>query len=475
MRAEVEVARLWDELVACRGDVTRVVDLIVRYAAELFGDTCVLALLSEDGRLLEPAATHHRLPAVRELMTDVLASTPSRVGAGLAGTAAADRRPLLIPRIDPDEVAKWIDPRYRRFFERYPIRSVLIVPMLAYGELVGTLGVVRSESIEPYGNEDLGIMVDLARRAALALVDARREPRQLTTEDYRAMFEHSPDGMLFTVPSGRVLAANPAACEILGRSEKEIVALGRPGLLLGDDPATKAAVAARAASGRMRAELPMRRGDGSVFSADVSSTIFVSSSGEVRACVLFRDISREIAIREELEQRRAETEYLVDHDEVTKLLNRRGFVIAGENALAFALRQGLAAQLVVFEQAARAERDQRMQTADAAARRVAEAIVATVRPVDIVGRTADDQFGVLLIGSTEDDAQHTHRAVLEHLTTSAPGLQVDVGVASRAQRDTTGLIELIEIACEQKDLDTVRARLRRGHPPSDSTPRHADN
>ena len=30
---------------------------------------------------------------------------------------------------------------------------------------------------------------------------------------YRALYEHNPDGVLFTAPDGRVFAANPAACE----------------------------------------------------------------------------------------------------------------------------------------------------------------------------------------------------------------------------------------------------------------------
>ncbi|HTZ87695.1 MAG TPA: PAS domain-containing protein, partial [Solirubrobacteraceae bacterium] len=52
----------------------------------------------------------------------------------------------------------------------------------------------------------------------------------LGREAYRALYDNSPDGVLFTIPDGRVLAANPAACEILGRSEEEIRALGRQGL-----------------------------------------------------------------------------------------------------------------------------------------------------------------------------------------------------------------------------------------------------
>ena len=49
-------------------------------------------------------------------------------------------------------------------------------------------------------------------------------------EAYHAMYHHSPDGVLFTVPDGTVLAANPAACQILGRTEAEICSLGRQGL-----------------------------------------------------------------------------------------------------------------------------------------------------------------------------------------------------------------------------------------------------
>jgi len=41
----------------------------------------------------------------------------------------------------------------------------------------------------------------------------------------RALFEHSIDGILLTIPDGQILAANPAACALLGRTESEL-ALG---------------------------------------------------------------------------------------------------------------------------------------------------------------------------------------------------------------------------------------------------------
>src|SRR5690606_41885211 len=110
--------------------------------------------------------------------------------------------------------------------------------------------------------------------------------------DYEAIFRHNVDGVLFTVPDGRVLAANPAACTILGRSEAEICRVGRAGLLV-DDEATRAGLAKRAVQGHVRADIRLRRGNGDVFTADMSSTIFRTADGELRAAVIFRDVTEQ--------------------------------------------------------------------------------------------------------------------------------------------------------------------------------------
>ena len=44
---------------------------------------------------------------------------------------------------------------------------------------------------------------------------------------YRAIFENSFEGILLTAPDGHLFAANPAACQMLGRTEAELCALGR--------------------------------------------------------------------------------------------------------------------------------------------------------------------------------------------------------------------------------------------------------
>lgn len=284
------LASFWDELVAVGDDLERLLDLIARRAAEVVGEATVLTTVSEDGETLEPVAVFHPDADVRGFIRSVLASEPYRVGEGVAGAVAARREPAVVSDFDRDRLAGMSTPHTIRFLERFPIHSLVIVPMVAFGEVVGTLGAVRTDSERPYDDEDVMVMEALAERAALALAEARRQPRRIGPEDYEAIFRHSVDGVLFTVPDGRILAANPAACDILQRTEDEICRLGRAGLLV-DDRETRAAVAQRAVRGHARAHLQMRRGGGGVFTADVSSTIFTTADGELRASVIFRDVS----------------------------------------------------------------------------------------------------------------------------------------------------------------------------------------
>ena len=122
----------------------------------------------------------------------------------------------------------------------------------------------------------------------------------MAQDAYRAIFENSLDGVMFTIPDGRILAANPAACQLLGRSEEEICALGRQGLTDPTDPRWVTSLAERARTGRTRTQGRMIRGDGTTFEADFSSAIFSTPDGERRACLIFRDLSDRLLLTREL-------------------------------------------------------------------------------------------------------------------------------------------------------------------------------
>jgi PAS domain S-box-containing protein len=121
-----------------------------------------------------------------------------------------------------------------------------------------------------------------------------------------AMFAACLDAVMFTAPDGKILAANPAACSVLGLSEAEIRARGRAGLADPADTRWQAGPWERVAAGRFFGELSMVRGDGSTFPAEVSSASFENEFGELRTVVTFRDLSDSEPIAHELEPPRGD-------------------------------------------------------------------------------------------------------------------------------------------------------------------------
>jgi PAS domain S-box-containing protein len=111
------------------------------------------------------------------------------------------------------------------------------------------------------------------------------------SSELAAIFEHSLDGILLTAADGRVLKANPAATRILRRSEAEIRAAGRRGIMDAQDARLEAAMRERAETGHFAGELTLIRGDGERFRAEIASTLFTGEDGIPRAYIIFRDTS----------------------------------------------------------------------------------------------------------------------------------------------------------------------------------------
>jgi PAS domain S-box-containing protein len=110
-------------------------------------------------------------------------------------------------------------------------------------------------------------------------------------ERHRSIFDHSMEGMLLTKPTGEILAANPAACQMVQRTEEEIRRLGRGGIVDLSDPRVATLIEERNRTGRMRGELTMIRKDGSTFSAEVASATFSDRQGVLQTSLSFRDVT----------------------------------------------------------------------------------------------------------------------------------------------------------------------------------------
>jgi len=175
-----------------------------------------------------------------------------------------------------------------------------------------------------------GVAVDAGDATAERGSAARSGAEPAVADDaskWRALFEHASDGMMLTIPDGRILAANDAACAMLGWSERELRELGRAGLVVVDENAQRF-LAERQRSGRARGILTLRRKGGTTIHVDVASSVFTVSDGATRTSMLLRDVTDAERARHALEILADAGRVLVSSlDEHTTLENLTSLVV----------------------------------------------------------------------------------------------------------------------------------------------------
>jgi GAF domain-containing protein len=143
-----------------------VLDRIAETLADEVGDTCCIALL-EHGRL-NPVALGHRDPAARRLLTSLV-----RLPLGMSAIPAATivmvtQRPMRTDAM-PLPVMLSMFPRLSPYVRRYPIESMLSLPLRAEPKAIGAIGFVRHEKDNAYTQADQDFLMELADAIAVAL------------------------------------------------------------------------------------------------------------------------------------------------------------------------------------------------------------------------------------------------------------------------------------------------------------------
>ncbi|MDQ6815511.1 MAG: PAS domain S-box protein [Bacteroidota bacterium] len=110
-------------------------------------------------------------------------------------------------------------------------------------------------------------------------------------EKYRSFFENSLDGILITATNGKVISANPAACDMFQMTEAEICHVGRFGLMDTFDNLMTEVVAGRRNIQKAKGELTFIRKDGTWFPGEITSSKYFRANGEERTSMIIRDIT----------------------------------------------------------------------------------------------------------------------------------------------------------------------------------------
>ena len=167
------LAEISKALSAASLEAQAIFDITVERTTKLIGDACVLSLLSDDNRWRKVAAFHHRDPAAIPLMRESLSSIPKFVGEGTLGEVLRTGEPLFLPNVSKDTIEGMVDPEYEAYLYRSAARSLLVIPLIAQGQAIGTLAVSRHQPGNPYTAEEQAFLQNLANHVALTVMNAR--------------------------------------------------------------------------------------------------------------------------------------------------------------------------------------------------------------------------------------------------------------------------------------------------------------
>jgi GAF domain-containing protein len=83
--------------------------------------------------------------------------------------------PIIVPEITDEMLSQSIsDPEELRLVRGVGMRSALVLPLRAAGRTTGLLTMINAESARSFSEDELAFAEDVARRAAVAVDNARR-------------------------------------------------------------------------------------------------------------------------------------------------------------------------------------------------------------------------------------------------------------------------------------------------------------
>lgn len=147
---------------------------VAQLATERIADWCVIDVAEDDGTVRHLVVAHadpSKADLARQLKEFYSSDTTFQRG---VGEVLRSGRPLLYPDVSDAVLdSRKLDPRYRDLLQQVGLRSAVIVPMVARERNLGAITLATAGSGRRYGPADLALAEDLARRAALAVDNAR--------------------------------------------------------------------------------------------------------------------------------------------------------------------------------------------------------------------------------------------------------------------------------------------------------------
>ncbi|HEY3542425.1 MAG TPA: ATP-binding protein [Gaiellaceae bacterium] len=219
-------------IIAAGDELSRTLDYreslkrIAALAATEIADWCSIHIVELDGTIEQIALAHHD-PAKLTFARELQERYPPDPNAEAGAPAVIRRREAeLVPEIDDAMLrAGAIDELHYDLIGQLGLTSYLCVPLRGRDHVLGAITFVSAEAGRRYGADDLKLAEELARRAAMAIENARLYRDSEERAQAARVLAAIGDGVLLVDRNGEVRLWNSAAERITGLPEATV--LGR--------------------------------------------------------------------------------------------------------------------------------------------------------------------------------------------------------------------------------------------------------
>lgn len=136
-------------------------------------DGCMIDLVGADG--INRLVTKHADPKVEEYLKTLQRNFPPRYDSPQpTSRVIRSGQPELLPVIDSKIIAEHtMNKDHADLIHKVGIRSHLAVPMICRGNIIGALNLLITTDRKSFDNDDLTMAMEISRRAAIAIENAR--------------------------------------------------------------------------------------------------------------------------------------------------------------------------------------------------------------------------------------------------------------------------------------------------------------
>ena len=306
-----------------------------------------------------------------------------------------------------------------------------------------------------------GLIFALAALSMTTLLRRRRELDAIAASErrFRLLFENSVDAVISTHPDGRVLDANPAACQLFGREAAQWSQVTDSQLLDASDARSADLLSQLAQNGRLQAQVRMVKQDGQSVETEISAAR--AKEGERLCSMIIRDVTGRKQAEDQIRT-------LAFFDPLTSLPNRRLLMDRLQMALLASQRhqhQG-ALMFIDLDHFKNLNDSLGHHLGDQLLQLVAQRLLTCIRGSDTCARLGGDEFVVLLVNLGTQPSEAARQAevigqkVLAALRQNYPLAPIDYHLTSSIGITLFGgsQIETMDEPLKRADLAMYQAK-----------------